>query len=184
MPYRSVAPNINVNTESGQLRTELMNSFIRLDQQLAQVPITLTSQTGPASNTGGGETVLMSQVFDTTTWPVNSDSIAFTISGTTQANANAKQIRLYFGGTLIFDSGSQTFNGISWVLRGEIVRNGATAQICFAALETSDATYRLSATQTLTNKNLASNQSLIITGLGVSTGDVSAYYMKVLLNTH
>jgi hypothetical protein len=184
MPYRSVTPNINVNTASGQLRTELMNSFIRLDSQLGSVPITLTSQTGPASNTGTGETVLFSQVFDTTTWPVNSDSIAFTFCGNTAANTNAKDIRLYYGGTLIFDTGSNTFNGISWVLKGEIIRNGATSQICYAEIVTSDSTYKSSATQTLTNKNLANNQSLILTGQGISTGDVSAYYFKVLLNSH
>lgn len=182
--YRSVTPNINVNTESGQLRTELQNTFIRLDGQLQSVPITLYSTGGAASNTGTGETVLYSTVFDTNTLPVNNDSVAFTISGITQTNANAKQIRLYYGGTLIFDSGSQTFNGTSWVIRGEIIRNGSTSQICFAELVTSDATYRVGATQTLTSKNLANNQSLILTGLGVSTGDVSAYYMKILLNSH
>jgi hypothetical protein len=182
--YRSVAPNINVNTESGQLRTELQNTFIRLDGQLSSVPITLYSTSGAALNTGTGETVLFSNVFDLNTLPVNSDSVAFTISGITAANANAKQIRLYYGGTLIFDSGSQTFNNTSWVLRGEIIRLGAASQICFTELVTSDATYRVGATQTLTSKNLGSNQSLIITGQGVSTGDVSAYYIKILLNSH
>jgi hypothetical protein len=92
-------PNINVNTESGQLRTELQNTFIRLDGQLQSVPITLYSTSGAALNTGSGETVLFSNVFDTNTLPVNSDSVAFTISGITAANANAKQIRVYYGGT-------------------------------------------------------------------------------------
>lgn len=182
--YRSTAPNINVNTESSQLRTEIINAWIRLDGQLGNVPLTLYSTTGPASNTGGGETVLFSTVFDATVLPVNSDSVQFVMSGTTVANANAKQIRLYYGGTLIFDSGSQTFNGTSWRLEGEIIRTGAATQICITQLVTSDATYRVGCTQTLTTKNLVNSQSLILTGLGVSTGDVSAYYMKVLLNSH
>jgi hypothetical protein len=182
--YRSVAPNINVNTESGQLRTELQNTFIRLDGQLSSVPITLYGVTGPASNTGTGETTLFSNTFDTTTLPVNTDSVNFTICGNTAANANAKQIRLYYGTTSIFDSGSQTLNGSAWVIRGEIIRTGAASQICFVEIVTSDATYKSSVTQTLTNKNLANNQTLLITGQGVSTGDVSAYYLKILLNSH
>ena len=182
--YRSVAPNINVNTESGQLRTELQNTFIRLDGQLQAVPITLYALTGPASNTGTGETTLFSNIFDTNTLPTNADSVAFTISGVTAANGNAKQIRLYYGTTLIFDSGSQTFNNTSWIMRGEIVRNGATSQICFTELVTSDATYKCGAAQTLTNKNLANNQTLLLTGQGVTTGDISAYYIKILLNSH
>lgn len=182
--YRSTAPNINVNTESAQLRTEVSNSWLRLDGQLGNVPLTLYSTTGPTSNTGGGETVLFSTVFDTTTLPVNVDSVGFIISGITQANANAKQIRMYYGGTLIFDTGSTTFNGISWRMDGEIVRTGAASQICNAQMVTSDATYRVGCTQTLTNKSLTTNQSLIITGTGVTTGDVSAYYMKVILNSH
>lgn len=182
--YRSTAPNINVNTDSSQLRTELLNAWLRLDGELGNVPLTLFSTTGPISNTGTGESVLFSTLLDTTTLPVNADSIAFTVSGSTQANANSKTIRVYYGGTLIFDTGGQTFNGTSWMLRGEIIRNGATSQICIVELVTSDATYRVGATQTLTNKNLGSNQSLILTGLGSATGDVSAYYMKVLLNSH
>jgi hypothetical protein len=182
--YRSVTPNINVNTESGQLRTELNNAFLRLDGQLASVPITLFSSVGPASNTGTGETTLFSTTLDTTILPTNADSVAFTVSGTTNANANAKQIRLYYGGTLIFDSGSQTFNGISWVLRGEIVRTGSSNQICFAELVTGDATYRVGATQTSTNKNLINNQALVLTGQGVASGDITASYIKVLMNSH
>lgn len=182
--FRTTAPNINVNTSPAQLRTEIANAWIRLDGQLGNVPITAYSTSGPASNTGTGETVLFSTIFDTNTLPTNIDSVAFTISGITAANANAKAIKLYYGGTLIFDSGSQTFNNTSWMLRGEIIRSGSTSQICIVELVTSDATYRVGATQTLTNKNLANNQSLILTGLGVSTGDVSAYYMKVLSNSH
>jgi len=184
MPYRATTPNINVNTDSAQLRTEILNSWLRLDGELSNVPQTVYSILGPASNVGTGESILFSTVLDTNSLPVNADSVVFTISGNTNSTANTKQIRLYYGGTLIFDSGSQTFNGISWVMRGEIIRTGSGSQTCFVILETSDTTYRLSVTQTLTNKNLLNNQSLILTGMGGASADVSAYYMKILNNSH
>lgn len=181
MSYRSITPNINVNTESPQLRTELLNTFTRLDGQLTNVPSTYYSLNGPNSSSGAGESTLFTKTLETGTLAQIGDSILFKIVGQTAANANAKQIKLYADSNAIFDTGSQTFNGISWVLEGELVRNGATSQIVYFTMTTSDSTYRSTASVTTTTLNLANNHIFTLTGSGSVNGDVSFYYAKILL---
>lgn len=181
MSYRSVTPNINVNTESAQLRTEILNTFTRLDGQLSSVPSTYYNLNGPNSSSGAGDSVLFQKTIETTTLNQLGDSIRITFVGQTAANANSKAIKVFWGATSIFDTGAQTLNGSSWVLTGEIIRNGATSQIIYWQLVTSDATYRGTASVTTASKDLALNQILTFVGNGVSNGDVSGYYLKIEL---
>ena len=58
--FRSITPSISVNTSSGQLRTELLNTFTRLDGQLALAPYRLGTASGPIGNSAGVETTLES----------------------------------------------------------------------------------------------------------------------------
>ena len=181
MSYRAITPSINVNTESGQLRTELLNTFNRLDGQLGNVPSTYYNLNGPNSTAGAGDSVLFQKTIESTTLNQLGDSLRITFVGQTAANANNKAIKVFWGSTSIFDTGVQVLNGSSWVLTGEIVRNGATAQIIYWQLVTSDATYRGTASVATASKDLAQNQILTFVGNGVSSGDVSGYYLKIEL---
>lgn len=178
--YRSITPSINVNTDSGQLRTELLNTFSRLDGQLSLAPYRAATFNGPSLSNGASETDLLTTNIDVGTLAKQGSSLLIFACGTTAANANNKTIKLYFGSTEIFTTGAFAGNGISWTLQAEIIRNGATAQITWA---------QFFGSATLTSKiqvgsssvNLATIQDITLTGTGTTTGDVSASYWKILL---
>lgn len=180
--FRAITPSINVNTSSGQLRTELLNTFTRLDGLLVNAPYRAFTQNGPASNTGGAETDLFTTNIDTGTLSKQGSSLLIFACGTTAANGNNKTLKLYFGSTEIFTTGAFAGNDIDWTLQAEIVRNGATAQITWA---------QFFGSATLTSKiqvgtasvNLAVIQDITLTGTGTASGDISALYWKATLLT-
>lgn len=180
--FRAITPSINVNTQSGQLRTELLNTFTRLDGLLINAPYKVFSFNGPVLSTGATETDLLTTNIDVGTLAKQSSSILLFACGTTGANANNKTIKLYFGSTEIFTTGAFAGNDIDWTLQAEIVRNGATAQITWA---------QFFGSATLTSKiqagtatvNLAEIQPITLTGTGTATGDVTALYWKGTLLT-
>lgn len=181
--FRSITPSINVNTESGQLRTELLNTFSRLDGQLSLAPFrAFTPTVGPVLSTLAAETDLLTTNIDVGTFSKQGSSILIFAAGKTAANGNNKTINLYFGGTQIFTTGAFAGNDVSWTLQAEIIRNGAAAQVTYG---------QFFGSATLTSKiqvgtaavSLAAQQVLKLTGQGTTTGDVIAYYWKGLLLT-
>lgn len=180
--FRALSPNINVNTQSGQLRTELQNTFARLDGELQLAPYRIATQVGPSSNTGSAETDLFSKTIDVGTLAKQNSSILIFACGTTNANGNNKTLKLKFGSTTILDTGAFAGNGISWTLQAEIVRNGAAAEAYYAQFFGS-ATLTSKISVGTTSESLASAVTLKFTGTGVSTGDISILYYKALLLT-
>ena len=180
--YSSITPSINVNTASGQLRTELLNTFVRLDGQLTLTPFKITTTNGPILTSGAAEETLLTTNIGTGTLSKEGSSLLIHIAGTTGANANNKTIKLYFGGTEIFTTGAFAGNDISWTIQAEVIRNGASAQICYTQFVGS-ATLTTAVKVTTASVNLATSQVLKLTGQGTTSGDISAYYWKVLLLT-
>lgn len=178
--FRSITPNINVNTESGQLRTELSNTFIRLDGQLALAPYRLSVDTGPIGNGAGVETQLGGTTVTFGTLNKSGSSILIYAAGKTGANANNKTIRLKFGNSEIFTTGAQAFNNVDWTLQAELVRIGSTTEVSWAQFFAT-ATLTQKVTTTTLSVDLAQNQTLEITGEGTSSSDVLLYYMKTIL---
>lgn len=174
----SISPNIGVNTQSAQLRVELQNAFARLDGQISGYPVVFDGQNGPVGNTGSTETTLFSKTVETGTLNLNSSILDVTISGTTAANANNKRLKLYFGSSTVFDSGTTTLNNKSWVLRAQVIRNGGAAQIVFGQM-TIDGSNPIVSVGT-TTEDLTQNATLYVTGTGVSSADINAYSWKVI----
>lgn len=180
--FRSITPSINVNTESGQLRTELLNTFTRLDGQLSLVPFKLGTTAGPVGNGAGAETDLSETTVSQGTLAKSESSILLFACGKTAANANTKTIKLFFGTTEIFTTGAVALNGVDWTLQAEIVRTSDVTQVSWI---------QFFATATLTQKiavntssvDLAQNQSITITGSGAGASDVLLYYTKTILLT-
>ena len=180
--FRSITPSININTESGQLRTELLNTFTRLDGQLSLVPFKLSADAGPFGNTAGVETTLQSTTVSLGTLSKSGSSILLFACGKTAANANNKTIKLKFGTAEVFTTGAQALNGVDWTLQAEIVRTSDVTQVAWA---------QFFATSTLTQKttvsnlaiDLAQNQTITVTGEGAGASDVLLYYIKSILLT-
>lgn len=180
--FRALSPNINVNTASGQLRTELQNTFARLDGTLQLAPYRIATQVGPVGNTGAAETDLMSTNITIGTLAKQNSSILIFACGNTAANGNNKTLKLKFGSATLFDSGAFAGNDISWTLQAELVRNGASAQAYWAQFFGS-ATLTSKITVGTASVSLASNQSLVFTGTGTDNSDITLLYFKCLLLT-
>lgn len=182
MGFRSITPSINVNTDSGQLRTELLNTFTRLDGQLSLAPYRLDAFSGPAGNTAGAETTLNSSTVTIGTLAKSESSILLFACGKTAANANNKTIKLKFGSTTIFTTGAVAMNNVDWTMQAEIVRTSDVSQIAWIQFyATSTLTQKV--TVTTVSENLAQNQTISITGEGNGASDVLLYYFKSLLLT-
>lgn len=177
--FRALTPNININTQSGQLRTELLNTFSRLDGQLSAAPYRLAAQTGPVSNTGSAETTLMTFKVDNGTMTGLANSILIYACGQTNANANNKTFKLYLGSTVIFSSGAIALNNKDWTFQGEIVFSGGQSQITWGQF-TSNGVSTIVDVNTST-ENFGNNLTASFTGQGTATGDISLAYYKAML---
>lgn len=176
MAFRSISPNINVNTQSGPLRTELQNTFTRLDGQLSLAPYRLDYDVGPVSNSGGTGVILSSATLEYNTLNTNGQSIRISAAGTTAANANNKNILIYLGTTLLFETGDQPINDGEWVLEAEIIRTSGISQYVWVKWFCTD-TLTEKVTVTSSGVDLSSNQDLTIRGLA-NNNEIVLYYAK------
>lgn len=179
MAFRSLTPNINQNTPSGQLRTELLNTFARLDGELSLAPYRIVTQSGPVGNVGSAETDLMSTVINQGTMTLTGQSLLIHAFGTTNANANNKTLKLVLGSTTLFTSGAIALNDKDWTFWGEVVFNGGSAQLSSGEF-TSNGAAAVVDTNTGT-ESWASNLTLKLTGTGTATDDIAVTFWKVLL---
>lgn len=178
MAYRSITPSLTINTPSGQLRTELLNTFTRLDGQLALAPLRFATQNGPVGNTGSSETNLVTAAIDHGTLSSVGNSLIIFAAGKTSANANNKTLKLVLGSTTLFTSGALASNNIDWTLQAEVVFNGGTSQISWAQFLRNGSSPIV--TTTTATENFATTLTLKITGTGTATDDISVYYWKIL----
>ncbi len=94
----------------------------------------LKVDTSTVGNVGSGEDNLVTYSVPAAQLKTNGDYIEFDCWGTCAANANTKQIRVYFGSTVLVDGGAVVLNGVSWRDHGKIVRTGAATQIATCTL--------------------------------------------------
>lgn len=177
--FRAITPSINVNTQSGQLRTELLNTFARLDGQLAQAPYRFSTQNGPVGSESTTETTMQEFQIDFNTLSNIGSSIQILAAGKTAANGNNKRYRVKLGSTTLFDSGNVALNDKDWTFRGEIVANGSTSQIFYGEFCSNGASPIV--TTTTATEDLGTNLTVAFTGQGTTTGDIQQYYYKAIL---
>lgn len=89
----------------------------------------LETQSTAAGNIGTGEDVLMTYTLPNGALGTSEDRVEINGFGTTAANGQNKRIRVYFGSTVIFDSGTVTHNALDWSFSGVVIRTGAATQI-------------------------------------------------------
>lgn len=89
---------------------------------------TLKVDTTTTGNVGAGEDTLITYTIPAQQLGSNGDHIEFRVWGSCASNTNTKDIKIYFGGTVISDGGVTVLNGVSWSAHGMIVRTGAATQ--------------------------------------------------------
>ena len=112
----------------------------------------------------------------------NRDRLTFRASGSIASSVNAKRLKTKFGAATIFDTGAAGIPisaAIDWVLTGEIIREGATAQICNVALFTNSASLASYADSAAATETLSGAVTLKLTGEAVSDNDIVQETMTI-----
>lgn len=107
---------------------------------------TLKVDTTTTGNVGAGEDTLITYTIPAAQLGSNGDYLEFRVWGTCAANANTKDIKVYYGGTVISDGGVTVLNGVSWRCEGIIVRVTATTQTANSMLNAGAAVIALPTT--------------------------------------
>lgn len=138
-------------------------------------------------NGAGAETDIRTITLAAARLATNGESISFeAASGTFAATASVnKRLKVYFGGTAIFDSGSLAItSAATWRLTCNVYRVSASIVRCTTILSSSatGALTALSQYTEVTGLTLANTQVFKITGNATNANDVTAEIWQVLFN--
>jgi hypothetical protein len=123
-------------TSTGTSRAILVNSSGAMTVTAASgsgyfpfVLTTSTTQLGTGANTT--ETDLWTYSLPAGHLSINGHAVRVTTWGTFGANANTKNVRIYFGATVL-GLFTTTANGLAWRASGMVLRSGASSQFGYA----------------------------------------------------
>lgn len=130
-------------------------------------------------STTQGSSVLLAETnlfsFTVKGWTLSRDleSIQGYAVGRFAATAGNKRVRVYFGATLIFDTGVLAIAAASsWSLSFQIIRTGDATQKCSVHYVSSSAVLIASSSYVASAETMSSDSVLRVTGTGAATGDV------------
>ena len=108
----------------------IMNTHVRDNlAYLGTGIIRLSVNTTAVGNVGAGEDDLITYTLPAATLGVDGMGVRITAFGQTANNANAKNLKMYFGSTALSTITLETSSAGGWVLGVVVIRTGATAQI-------------------------------------------------------
>lgn len=130
---------------------------------------------GTVGNVGTGEDNLDGYVVPANTLSANNMSLWFVATGKGANNGNTKTVRVYFGGTNIFQFSLPTSVAVEWEVRAHGIRTGASAMkwSSFVLTRSVGVGTVVGSSMATTAVSLASNQTLQFTGEATSNNDVT-----------
>lgn len=143
---------------------------------------TIKSIHSDVGNVGAGEDTLHTYTLPAGMLAADGQAVEVEAIVTFAANANNKRIRLYFGATAVFDTGSVAQNGGSAVIRATIARTGAATQRAMATLVGDPALLALLTTTssyTTPTETLSGTVVIRSTGEATSNDDVVCRITRV-----
>lgn len=123
-------------------------------------------------NNGTGEDNLQTFPVPANTLSTDLDTIRFRCAGGFASNGNTKQVKVYFGSTLLFATGALAFNASSWVLTAEITRDSNTTQLSNVQWTSDSTLLSGSAKVDAPNETLSGAVTFKVTGEGTSSLDI------------
>lgn len=132
----------------------------------------LKSDTTQTGNVGTGEDNLIGYTMPANTLGTNGDYIEIDAFGTMAANANNKQLKLYFGSTVIYDSTSLAVDDADFSINCKIIRTAESSQKCIINIMSNNATLPTTSIYTTTTESTSGSITIKCTGEGVSDDDI------------
>ncbi len=133
-------------------------------------------------SSGTTETTFYSYTVPANTLNTTTDSLCFRASGLMTPSAFTKQLRVYFGSTVIFDTTALAITDAnSWVITGEVMQSGPHLQQCNVTFSCNSATIQSSASFVASAENETTPLALYVTGQVGTTGgtDIAGETFKV-----
>ncbi len=126
-------PTFAVATVTVPQLNRLSENIRHLKEQADQAVVRLSTNTTTVGNVGTGEDDLMTYSLAAGVLDANGKGVRITCGGRFRDIAEARTLKLYFGGTVVFQIGfSDPGANYSWRLVAEVVRTGAATQVSFA----------------------------------------------------
>jgi hypothetical protein len=138
---------------------------------LIPVKVNYTNATAGTANVGTGEDDLMTFSLPASSLFLNQQAIEIIAWGNTGNNANNKRVKLYFGSTVLIDTGTAGAQARDWELRAVVTRLSATSQQGIARGNFNQAS--LASDFTSPTETLTSAVTIKVTGEGTSDGDIT-----------
>lgn len=167
-----------------QSETRVRRTTDQIVAVLKTMQRSLRSSVTQTGNTAATETDLFSYSVPGGTLAAVGESLEFAATGTFAATASTnKVIKVLFGGTTIYDSGSLAITTAnSWSLRGSVTQVSATSQKCEVTITTSSSVLVASTTYLTAAETLSGIVVLRVRGNGTNANDVLGQRWKVTLS--
>lgn len=171
-PVLSWATDGALKLTNGRFGVEAGNA----SSKVAQVGGTIDVNTTTVGNVGTGEDDLITYSVPANILSTNGDAIQFVVAGNFDTSLVNKRVRIYFGATAIFDTGTLTTPAGDWAAYGTIVRTGATTQRAVVFWESAATTLPGSCDYTTPGETLSGAVTFKVTGEASNTNDVQEFF--------
>lgn len=167
---------------SGTIGQDFTQRQVGNSTATARIGGLISISTSASGNIGTGEDTLKSYSLPASALDSAGDTLEIEAWGTFAANANSKRVKLYFGSTVIYDSGAQLQNGGSFMIKGIVSRISSTTQRGVGKMEVAEtALFGGDVQVTAPTETLTSGSIVIkITGEAVSNADIQCFGMKIM----
>ena len=189
----SIANGItSINSQTGPAITISGDATNGISASAASNTVTVTNTTDlesfgtDANNTGTGETDLYSHTLAANKLTLSGKGVRFRITGTNNDATATEQIKGYFAGTNIFDSGALTISSAGdWIIDMEVQRTSSTTAAATVTFMAANTTVTLPVKYTpLTGLDWTTTNIFKITGTAAGAGggssDITAHAGKVV----
>lgn len=174
-PAGTTGATLNTQTTVARINATNRTGEIRLGHSassFAALGGTSNVNTTQVGNIGTGEDDLITYSLPANSLPRDGAYIEFETAGTFAANANNKQVKIYFGATVIFATGAQAFNAGAWTAKCTVIRTGATTQKASVQFASSNSLLTSSAAYTTPAETLSSAVTIKCTGEATANDDI------------
>lgn len=174
-PIKLTSGTINTTAEAGSLEYNGNHYHSKASNVRFGVGGTLFDQFADANNGTTVETDLYTNTLAASTLNANGDVVSAHYAGTFVNSTSTKQLKVYFGGTVIFDSGALTVSAATdWVVNVNVMRESSSAVRCSVTANLTGASTGSFAKYTsIGGLTLSNTQILKITGTAAAVGAAS-----------
>lgn len=159
----------------GEMVDTLENKLANISSVIAsanRADYQLAADVAPVGNVGSGESDLMSYSMQPNVMARTGYNIEIKAWGLFAANINNKEVKLYFGDSVLLDSGSVIFSGISWYINATVVRVDSSTQQSIATIATTNALIASSSTYVEPSESLSGIIEIKCTGSAIASDDI------------